>query len=194
MNPNVLLLLAVTLSLIFSSVGLTANTYAQLPKHCGYSYEHRCVLPDEEEAEKLSEVFPNAIVEVNEDLYDSIPDEDREDAEGIIEKGPLETEQNNFQPIPQGNENLPPVEQSSAGLIDNCIQSGFSKERCENMLLSDDPGGYCSTLKLANLPCPKIQDPSFTFGNPGDALEQSRQQIQNIQSAIDQCIALEVCQ
>jgi hypothetical protein len=69
--------------------------------------------------------------------------------------------------------------------MDNCIQSGFSKEKCENMLLSDDPGGYCSTLKLAGLSCPKIQNPKFTYGNPQAAEEQSRKQIEQTQNAIE---------
>jgi hypothetical protein len=44
--------------------------------------------------------------------------------------------------------------------------------------------GYCSTLKLAGVPCPKIQDPAFTYGNPGAAREQSERQIENTERAI----------
>jgi hypothetical protein len=69
----------------------------------------------------------------------------------------------------------------------------MTREKCENFLLSDDPGGFCSTLKLAGVPCPKIQDPDFTFGNPEAAEQQSNEQIRNTQSAIDQCIAAGVC-
>ena len=53
-----------------------------------------------------------------------------------------------------------------------------------NMLFSDNPGGYCSTLKLAGLDCPKIQDPRFTYGNPDAARQQSERQIENTERAI----------
>jgi hypothetical protein len=165
-------------------------------------------------------VFPDAIVIVDEDLYESIPEEDREDAEGIIASGPREDDEededndestdedsdknvgdtlenagssggdilpgdrDNFQPIPPGNEGLPAAEQSGAGLKDACLQSGFSEAKCNNLLFSDDPGGYCSTLKLAGLDCPKIQDPRFSYGNPEEAREQSEQQIENTERAI----------
>jgi hypothetical protein len=52
------------------------------------------------------------------------------------------------------------------------------------MLFSDNPGGYCSTLKLAGLDCPKIQDPRFTYGNPDAARQQSERQIENTERAI----------
>jgi hypothetical protein len=165
-----------------------------------------CAVPDQDQAQEILEVFPDAFVIVDEEIYESIPEEDREDAEGIIEKGALEgggegtgsegdilpgdkddfvAPPNNFQPIPQGQQNLPPAAQSGAGLIDACLQSGFSQAKCENMFLSDDPGGYCSTLKLAGVPCPKIQNPDFTYGNPQAAEEQSRRQIEQGQKAID---------
>jgi hypothetical protein len=53
-----------------------------------------------------------------------------------------------------------------------------------NMLFSDNPGGYCSTLKLAGLDCPKIQDPRFTYGNPDAARQQSERQLENTERAI----------
>ena len=190
-----ILLFASTLMIATAFLGV-ANVHAQVPEHCGYSFEHRCAVESEEEAQKILEVFPDAVVEVNEELYESIPEEDREDAEGIIDKGPLQTSdsfngegEDNFQPIPPGNENLPPAEQSGAGLNDACLQSGFTQQQCQNFLFSDDPGGYCTTLKLAGLPCPEIQDPDFTYGDPKAALEESNKQIQNRQRAIDQCIA-----
>ena len=194
-----ILLFASTLMIATSFLGI-ANVHAQVPEHCGYSFEHRCAVESEEEAQKILEVFPDAIVEVNEELYESIPEEDREDAEGIIDKGALQTsdsfseeDDDNFQSIPPGSENLPPVEQSSAGLIQACMQSGFTEAQCRNMFISDDPGGFCSTLKLANVPCPKIQDPQFTFGDPEAAQQESNQRIRNIQNAINQCIAAGVC-
>jgi hypothetical protein len=69
------------------------------------------------------------------------------DADEIIEDGPIESDQseddygdsrdsqtkpqqNNFQAIPPGNENLPSAEQSGPGLINTCMQSGFSREKC----------------------------------------------------------------
>ena len=63
----------------------------------GYTFEHRCAVESEEEAQKILEVFPDAIVEVNEELYESIPEEDREDAEGIIEKGARDNGDGNFE-------------------------------------------------------------------------------------------------
>lgn len=178
--------------------------YGQVPEHCGFNQENACAVPDEEDAQKILEVFPDAIVIVDEELYESIPEDDRKDADEIIESGARNEEQedsgdsgssgsggdilpgdrDNFQPIPPGNENLPPAEQSGAGLNQACLDSGFSQEKCTNMLLSDDPGGYCSTLKLAGLDCPKIQDPRFTYGNPDAARQQSEQQIENTERAI----------
>lgn len=63
------------------------------PEHCGYNYENRCALPSKEQALELWEEYPDAIVEINKELYESIPEDDREDAEGIIDKGPLEQEE-----------------------------------------------------------------------------------------------------
>jgi hypothetical protein len=202
----------IVIVLLVSVMTITLSAaYAQVPAHCGYSAEHACAVPDQDQAQELLEVFPDAFVIVDEEIYESIPEEDREDAEGIIEKGALEgggegtgseghilpgdkddfvaqpqpQPQNNFQPIPPGQQNLPPVAQSSAGLIDACLKSGFSQAKCDNMFISDDPGGYCSTLKLAGLPCPKIQDPAFTYGNPQAAEEESRKQIDQTQKAIE---------
>jgi hypothetical protein len=120
-------------------------------------------------------------------------DEDEEDNENEGEGDSGESgsssqkepqQQNNFQPIPPGQQNLPPAQQSGAGLNDACLKSGFSQEKCNNLLFSDDPGGYCTTLKIAGLDCPKIQDPAFTYGNPEAARQQSEQQIENTERAI----------
>jgi hypothetical protein len=196
-------ILVYVITIAFSAV------YAQVPAHCGYSADHACAVPDQDQAQEILEVFPDAFVIVDEEIYESIPEEDREDAEGIIEKGALvgggegtgsegdilpgdkddfvapPQPQNNFQPLPRGQQNLPPASQSSAGLIDACLQSGYSLAQCNNMFLSGDPGGYCSTLHLAGLACPKIQDPAFTYGNPQAAEEQSRNQIERTQKAIE---------
>jgi hypothetical protein len=197
-NYIIMLVTVATLSMI-----IVQTASAQVPEHCGYSQEHACAVPNEEDAQKILEVFPDAIVIVDEELYESIPEEDREDAEGIIEKGArggnedsgesgssgsggdiLPGDKDNFQPIPPGQQNLPPAEQSGAGLNQACLDSGFSQEKCTNLLFSDDPGGYCSTLKLAGLDCPKIQDPAFTYGNPEEARRQSEQQIENTERGI----------
>lgn len=196
---NIVIVLMVSVMTITLSAA-----YGQVPEHCGFNQENACAVPDEEDAQKILEVFPDAIVIVDEELYESIPEDDRKDADEIIESGARNEEQedsgdsgssgsggdilpgdrDNFQPIPPGNENLPPAEQSGAGLNQACLDSGFSQEKCTNMLLSDDPGGYCSTLKLAGLDCPKIQDPRFTYGNPDAARQQSEQQIENTERAI----------
>ena len=44
-------------------------------------------IPNEEDAQKILEVFPNAIVIVDEELYESIPEDDRKNADEIIESG-----------------------------------------------------------------------------------------------------------
>jgi hypothetical protein len=217
MKTKVTLLLMATVMVM--TVGITSNAYAQVPEHCGYDESSQCAVPTEEQAQQILEVFPDANVVVDEELYESIPEEDREDAEGIIEKGArdeggddeedsedsgknvgdtdpsaqgssgsggdiLPGDKDNFQPIPPGQGNLPPAEQSGAGLNQACLDSGFSQEKCTNLLFSDDPGGYCSTLKLAGLPCPKIQDPAFTYGNPDAARQQSEQQTRQTEEAI----------
>ena len=183
----------------------TAN--AQVPDACGETQENACVVRSEEDAEELLEEFPDAIVEVDAEKYDNLEteaididdmntrDEDEdEDEEDNVNEGDsgdsgsssqqAPQQQNNFQPIPPGQQNLPPAQQSGAGLNDACLKSGFSQEKCNNLLFSDDPGGYCSTLKLASLDCPKLQDPAFTYGNPEAARQQSEQQIENTERAI----------
>jgi hypothetical protein len=57
----------------------SAGCCAQVPDNCGWDFENRCVVANEEDAEDLKEDFPDAIVEVNEELLSSIPDEDQED-------------------------------------------------------------------------------------------------------------------
>ena len=90
----------------------------------------------------------------------------------------------NFEEIPAGNEGLPPATESGAGLNDACLQSGFSQAQCSNYLFSDDPGGFCGTLTLAGVACPQIQDPRFTYGNPKAAQQESEEDIQNTERAI----------
>ena len=198
------------LSMLTTSLTMASG---QVPEHCGYSEEHACAVPDEDQAQQILEVFPDAHVIVDEELYESIPEEDREDAEGIIASGArdeggdededeessedsgdsgssssggdiLPGDRDNFAPIPPGNEGLPPAEQSGAGLNDACLKSGFTQAQCSNYLFSDDPGGYCTTLKQAGLDCPKIQDPRFSYGNPDAAIEESNRKKQQTDDAI----------
>jgi hypothetical protein len=203
MYKQILIIMGIVATLSMITIQ-TANS--QVPDNCGWDHENRCVVANEEDAEDLIEDFPDAIVEVNEELLSSIPEDDQEDIdemEGRDEEdeessdeesnsedsgdsgdSQLIPQQNNFQPIPPGNENLPPADQSGAGLNDACLKSGFSQEKCNNLLFSDNPGGYCSTLKMVGLDCPKIQDPRFTYGNPDAARQQSEQQIENTEQAI----------
>jgi hypothetical protein len=153
---------------------------------------------DNEELAELEEEERELLDELSElegdSVEQSIETEDESDNEGNENEGNngdsdfssqlAPQQQNNFQPIPPGQQNLPPAQQSGAGLNDACLKSGFSQERCNNLLFSDDPGGYCSTLKVAGLDCPKIQDPAFTYGNPEAARQQSEQQIENTERAI----------
>jgi hypothetical protein len=218
MRNKVTLLILLVAMVMAMTVGIT-SAYAQVPDHCGYSEEHACAVPNDEQAQQILEVFPDAYVIVDEELYESIPEEDREDAEGIIASGPrggededdeessdedsgknvgdtlenavgssggdiLPGDTDNFQPIPPENGNLPSAQQSGAGLKDACLQSGFTEAQCNNYLFTDDPGQYCTTLKLAGLPCPKIQDPRFSYGNPEEAREQSEQQTRQTEEAI----------
>ena len=43
------------------------------------------------------------------------------------------------------------------GLMSACLKSGFSESQCNNYLFSKNPGGFCTTLRLANVPCPNIK-------------------------------------
>jgi hypothetical protein len=61
---------------------------------------------------------------------------------------------------------------------------GFSQEKCNNFLFSDNPGGACTTVSIAGVVCPKIQDPDKTYNNPGAALEESKRKIQQGEAAI----------
>ena len=59
------------------------------------------------------------------------------------------------------------------------------KRTCSNYLFSDDPGGYSDTLSIAGVACPQIQDPAYTYGNPDEALQDSQEQIENTENAIE---------
>jgi hypothetical protein len=74
----------------------------------------------------------------------------------------------------------------SDGLMDACLQSGFSYGYCNNILYSKNPGGYCDYLSSANLGCPQIQDPSFTYNNPGQAMQESQNKINQLDNLIQQ--------
>lgn len=72
----------------------------------------------------------------------------------------------------------------TGSLNDACLQSGFTQQQC-NSYFGPNPGGYCTTLQAAGLPCPQIQDPSFTYNNPEAARQESEQKKQRIQGAIE---------
>ena len=74
---------------------------------------------------------------------------------------------------------------TGAGLNNACLKSGFTQAQCDNYLESTDPGQYCTTLKLAGLPCPQIQDPAKTYGDPKGALAESNQKIEQTENAIE---------
>ena len=112
--------------------------------------------------------------------FDEVDPELAEDSGDLLPR-----DRDNFEEIPAGNEDLPPAEQSGAGLNDACLQSGFSQAACSSYLFSDDPGGYCSTLTLAGVTCPEIQDPRYTYGNPDEALAESQEDIANTERAIE---------
>jgi hypothetical protein len=70
------------------------------------------------------------------------------------------------------------------GLNDACLKSGFSQEKCNNILFSSNPGGFCTTLTIAGVPCPKIQDPAKTFNDPSGALAESEARSRATEGAI----------
>jgi hypothetical protein len=142
------------------------------------------ILEDDLAAEEMSDLGLDAEDEalLNEELgMEDLSELDTGSSGGDILPG----DRDNFEEIPAGNENLPSAEQSGAGLNDACLQSGFSQEKCSNLLFSDDPGGYCSTLTFAGVACPQIQDPRFSYGNPDAALAESQEDIENTERAIE---------
>jgi hypothetical protein len=54
------------------------------------------------------------------------------------------------------------------------------------MLYSTNPGGYCDYLSSANVGCPQIQDPAFTYSNPGLAQQESQNKINQLDNLIQQ--------
>ena len=42
-----------------------------------------------------------------------------------------------------------------------------------------------TTLSIAGVACPQIQDPAYTYGNPDEALQDSQEQIENTENAIE---------
>jgi hypothetical protein len=84
----------------------------------------------------------------------------------------------------QSSPRIPPGINNAKGLNDACLSSGFSQQKCENMLFSKNPGGYCTTLKIAGLPCPQIQDPAKTYNNPKAAIAESEARSRATEGAI----------
>jgi hypothetical protein len=166
---------------VMLAIPLLLNAYAQ-------DDEEVTVLDDETAAEDVVdsdmelEAEDEALIDEELDTgdFDEVDPELSEDSGGDLLPGDRE----NFEEIPAGNEDLPPAEQSGAGLNDACLQSGFSQAACSSYLFSDDPGGYCSTLTLAGVTCPEIQDPRYTYGNPDEALAESQEDIANTERAI----------
>lgn len=78
------------------------------------------------------------------------------------------------------------VSSNTNGLMDACLQSGFSVSYCNNILFSTNPGGYCTTLQYANVPCPQIQDPDYTYSDPGNAIQDSQNKINQLDNLIRQ--------
>jgi hypothetical protein len=74
----------------------------------------------------------------------------------------------------------------SDALMQNCLNTGYSYNSCENMLYSTNPGGYCDYLSSANVGCPQIQDPAFTYSNPGLAQQESQNKINQLDNLIQQ--------
>ena len=66
------------------------------------------------------------------------------------------------------------------------MDTGYSYDSCYNMLYSMNPGGYCTYLSYANLGCPQIQDPGYTYSNPQGAMQDSQNTINRLDSLIQQ--------
>lgn len=73
----------------------------------------------------------------------------------------------------------------TGSLNDACLQSGFAQQQCNSYIGSSNPGGYCGWMQAAGLACPKIQDPSITYGDPQGAIQDSLQKHGSTQSAIE---------
>lgn len=75
-----------------------------------------------------------------------------------------------------------PTDTSSAGgsdsngadLNDACLKSGFSQQKCNNILFSKNSGGACTTVAMVGVPCPSVQDSAKTFSDPKGVLAESQ--------------------
>jgi hypothetical protein len=90
----------------------------------------------------VDESVPNKL-----DSGDDHEDDDDEDQDGGVsnklandQDAPIretprieQQQQNNSQPQEQEQQNSPPVRQTGAGLLDQCLRSGLSVGRCNNM-------------------------------------------------------------
>jgi hypothetical protein len=91
----------------------------------------------------VDESVPNKL-DSGDDHEDDDDDEDQDagvsnklanDEDAPIRETPRieQQQQNNSQPKPQEQQNSPPVRQTGAGLLDQCLRSGLSVSRCNNM-------------------------------------------------------------
>jgi hypothetical protein len=135
---------------------------------------------DEEDEEDVDEGVQNKLDNINESTNDEDAPINQPDNVG---------NNNNLQPQPlaqqpgQQQQGLDPTGQS---LVDACLQTpGMTPQKCSNYLGSSDVGNYCTTLTIAGVPCPDIQDPSKTYGDPEGALAESNKKIEQTQNAIE---------
>jgi hypothetical protein len=72
--------------------------------------------------------------EDNEDQDEGVSNKLANDEDVPVTETPLieQQQQNNSQPIPQEQQNSPPVRQTGAGLLDQCLRSGLSVSQCNN--------------------------------------------------------------
>jgi flagellar motor protein MotB len=72
--------------------------------------------------------------EDNEDQDEGVSNKLANDEHAPVTETPRieQQQQNNSQPILQGQQNSPPVRQTGAGLLDQCLRSSFSVSQCNN--------------------------------------------------------------
>jgi len=129
------------------------------------------------------------VVGNNDDHHSKHHHEHNDDSADTNNNGPVQTSDQQQQPLqqieqPTGTGSARGADSNGAGLNDACLKSGFSQQKCDNILFSKNPGGACTTVAIAGVSCPSIQDPAKTFSDPKGALAESQARTRATENAI----------
>jgi len=140
------------------SMILFQTASAQVPEHCGYSQENACAVPSEEDAQKILAVFPNAIVIVDEELYESIPEDDRKNADEIIESGARDEGASQGEDTVNGESMSPPTSGANIMELAAIDHDGDGRTCLDQHRMADEANRQLEGLGMAPLGSGNIEE------------------------------------